>query len=196
MFVFRQDGEIKKKEVPFQGNICKVPILQNTIAVAVGVSSGNLRTTTGVAIPCRHSVQSGACAHYEPEPDIYNEILQIVNEIAGSKADKGTTLAEYGITDAYIKDGSVVLGKDKLTPVSQDVLDEIAENKADKGTTLAEYGITDAYIKDGSVVLGNESLTPVLKAGDGLKIVLNEDGKAQIEFDDTVTFVIDGGTSI
>ena len=45
-----------------------------------------------------------------------------------AKADNATTLAGYGITDAYTKA-------------------EIDQNKADKATTLAGYGITDAYTK-------------------------------------------------
>ena len=48
------------------------------------------------------------------------------------KANKSSTLAGYGITDAYTKneaDGFIV-------------------NKADKATTISGYGITDAYTKD------------------------------------------------
>ena len=48
-----------------------------------------------------------------------------------TKADKATTLAGYGITDAYTK---------------ADVDTKLA-GKADKATTLAGYGITDAYTK-------------------------------------------------
>ena len=55
-----------------------------------------------------------------------------------SKADKATTLAGYGITDAYTK--SEIDGKGFL-------VDSDIENKADKATTLAGYGIADAYTK-------------------------------------------------
>ena len=48
------------------------------------------------------------------------------------KADKSTTLAGYGITDAYTKNEA----------------DGLLVNKANKATTLAGYGITDAYTKD------------------------------------------------
>ena len=51
-----------------------------------------------------------------------------------AKADKATTLAGYGIADAYTKT-------------------EIDQNKADKATTLAGYGITDAYTANGSGIL-------------------------------------------
>lgn len=55
-----------------------------------------------------------------------------------SKADKATTLAGYGIKDAYTK--SEIDGKGFL-------VDSDIENKADKATTLAGYGIADAYTK-------------------------------------------------
>lgn len=55
-----------------------------------------------------------------------------------SKADKATTLAGYGIKDAYTK--SEIDGKGFL-------VDSDIKNKADKATTLAGYGIKDAYTK-------------------------------------------------
>lgn len=47
------------------------------------------------------------------------------------KADKSTTLAGYGITNAYTKTET----------------DDLLDDKADKATTLSGYGITDAYTK-------------------------------------------------
>lgn len=55
-------------------------------------------------------------------------------DISG-KADKATTLAGYGITDAYTKTQTDT----KIT--------ELTTGKADKATTLSGYGITDAYTK-------------------------------------------------
>ena len=58
--------------------------------------------------------------------------LADVNTELDKKADKSTTLAGYGIADAYTK-GEV---------------DTKLGEKADKSTTLAGYGITDAYTKE------------------------------------------------
>ena len=55
-------------------------------------------------------------------------------DISG-KADKATTLAGYGIEDAYTK------------TETDSKIDEKIVNKADKATTLAGYGIGDAYTK-------------------------------------------------
>jgi len=54
----------------------------------------------------------------------------VTTELA-KKADKATTLAGYGITDAYTKTAT----------------DTALAKKADKATTLSGYGITDAYTK-------------------------------------------------
>ena len=52
-----------------------------------------------------------------------------------NKADKATTLAGYGITDAYTKTETTSTINTAIT------------NKADKATTLDGYGITNAYTK-------------------------------------------------
>lgn len=60
-----------------------------------------------------------------------NTLAGRVSAVETGKADKATTLAGYGITDAYTK---------------EEVNTELAK-KADVATTLAGYGITDAYTK-------------------------------------------------
>lgn len=59
-------------------------------------------------------------------------------------ADKATTLAGYGIGDAYTK--TEVDDKIDALPTQIDVYN-LQQGKADKATTLAGYGITDAYTK-------------------------------------------------
>lgn len=78
-------------------------------------------------------------------------------DISG-KADKATTLAGYGITDAKIASGTITLGSDTITPLTshQDI-----SGKADVATTLAGYGITDAKIDGGVITLGSNTITPL-----------------------------------
>ena len=68
-----------------------------------------------------------------------------------NKADKATTLAGYGIEDAYTKSQIDTSLSTKLS--SQEASSTYAtitsvEVKADKATTLAGYGITDAFTKN------------------------------------------------
>ena len=60
-----------------------------------------------------------------------NTLAGRVDAVENNKADKATTLAGYGIADAYTK---------------EEVNTELAK-KADVATTLAGYGIIDAYTK-------------------------------------------------
>ena len=77
----------------------------------------------------------------------------------GNKADKATTVAGYGIADAYTKgevDSALANKADKSTTYTKDEVDgklankadtSALEAKADKATTLNGYGIADAYTK-------------------------------------------------
>ena len=82
-----------------------------------------------------------------------------VNTALAGKADKATTLAGYGINDAYTKgevDNALNNKADKATTLAgygiadaytKGEVDNALNDKADKATTLAGYGITDAYTK-------------------------------------------------
>lgn len=88
-------------------------------------------------------------------------ITDVSNSLA-NKADKATTLAGYGITNAYTQEEVQKRLKEKLDSKPFD--DEPKQNspcyltsgavynallaKADKSTTLAGYGITDAYTRE------------------------------------------------
>lgn len=92
--------------------------------------------------------------------DIDGKGFLVAADIA-NKADKATTLAGYGITNAYTKDE--VYTKTEVDGKGFLVASDIA-NKADKATTLAGYGITDAFTKDEI----NSKLSSVYKPGGSL----------------------------
>ncbi len=91
--------------------------------------------------------------------------------IAGKTINDGT-LEEHEITDAYIKNGEIRLGKNTITPLtagsklSADKLTGVIQT-ANLPNALADYGITDLYIKNGTVTIGKSSITP-LTAGSNL----------------------------
>ena len=100
-----------------------------------------------------------------------------------NKADKATTLAGYGITDAYTKTetdstfatkAAVENKADKATTIAGYGIIDVytksetdsafatkaaVENKADKATTIAGYGITNAYTKTETTAAINEAIT-------------------------------------
>lgn len=82
------------------------------------------------------------------------------------KADKATTLAGYGITDANINNGTITLGNNTITPLTSIDNSDLPNSGVTAGTyrsvtvnakgivtagsnptTLSGYGITDAYTK-------------------------------------------------
>lgn len=71
----------------------------------------------------------------------------------------GTTLAHYGIADAYISGGTITLGNNSITPGTSNFSGAF-NDLTGKPTTLAGYGITDASISNGTITLGNNTLTP------------------------------------
>lgn len=100
---------------------------------------------------------------YAKSEDIPTKTSQLTNDsgfltahqdISG-KADKATTLAGYGITDAKISSGRIILGSNAITPLTahQDI-----SGKANKATTLAGYGITDAKIANNVITLGSNTV--------------------------------------
>lgn len=93
-FTFEQDGEEKFIEVPFNGNQCKVPILYEVKKIEVGVYAGDLLSTTRCKINCRASILDGEGAEHEaPDEDIYNQIIEVVNE-ATTAATEAKAAAE------------------------------------------------------------------------------------------------------
>lgn len=83
-------------------------------------------------------------------------------ELGNNKAAKATTLAGYGITDAYTKSA----------------VDSAVGAKADKATTLTGYGIADAYTKGqtDSAIAGN--VVDNLTTANGAKALSAAQGKA------------------
>lgn len=98
-------------------------------------------------------------------------------ELLSVKANKATTLAGYGITDAKIAGGVITLGSSTITPLTAS--SSLAWGKlTGKPTTISGYGITDAYTKTqidttlGSYVTksGAQDITGIKSFINGFKI--------------------------
>lgn len=75
-----------KHDIIFTGMECNVPVIPNANVVYVGVYAGDIRTTTEAEISCRPSVLSYDGAPVNPPDDVYNQIMQKLNEIEQSGA--------------------------------------------------------------------------------------------------------------
>lgn len=85
-------------DVPFTGNVVEVPILTDVHKVEVGVYAGNLTTTTGAPIRCLPCIRCGAGEKVEPNPDKYDELMELLTKIlkgggAGLTEEQAAALA-------------------------------------------------------------------------------------------------------
>lgn len=89
-------------DVVVNGNRCNVPKIKNTHGIKVGVYAGDLRTTTPAHVFAAKSILCGSSVPDAPSEDVYNQIMEAVNDIA-KKADEMTGGAE----EIYIGDGDM-----------------------------------------------------------------------------------------
>ena len=70
-------------DIPFEGDTVAVPKLRNTYLLTVGVYAGDLRTTTAAKIPCEKSILCDDGLPPDPEPDVYAQIMKLLDEGGG-----------------------------------------------------------------------------------------------------------------
>ena len=73
----------KYTDVVFSGNECPVPVIQDTRAVTVGVYAGDLHTTTPAYFACVPSILCGNGIPADPTPDVYNQLMELLNKESG-----------------------------------------------------------------------------------------------------------------
>lgn len=69
-------GEVHRINVEISGNTCAVPVLHDVDEITVGVFGGDIRTSTGVRIPCARCITDGNQESAVPEFDFYNTMLE------------------------------------------------------------------------------------------------------------------------
>ena len=79
------------EEVTFTGNEVIMPQVQNVTQCKIGVYCGDLQSTTPAYFECKKSILSGAETHQAPTEDVYNQIVEMIEEgrLKGPKGDQG-----------------------------------------------------------------------------------------------------------
>lgn len=93
-FVYAAGGRMQYTEKLFQGDTCPVPVLSGVTEVYVGVYAGDLRTTTPARIPCQHSILCGDPVHADPPPDVYHQLLEMLESI-----QSGMSVNVFGVLE-------------------------------------------------------------------------------------------------
>lgn len=111
----------KYTDVVFSGNECAVPVMQDTRAVTVGVFAGDLHTTTPAYFACVPSILFGGGVPADPAPDVYNQLMELLNNIAdGGKPATTERLGVVQIGENLKITAEGVLSVDTATEVEQD----------------------------------------------------------------------------
>lgn len=75
-------GKLRYVDVPFSGSTAIIPAIYDAYEIAVGIYAGDIRTTTPARIPCARCITDGGSAHEPPPPDVYTQILDLLEKIA------------------------------------------------------------------------------------------------------------------
>lgn len=134
-------------DVLFEGNECPVPVLSDIYNFRVGVFAGNLKTSTEAYVSAKKSVLCGSGSPAAPSPDVYAQIMEMLNEIAqnGVTSDQiEEALAKY--LEKNPIDG---INEEELNKAVEAALEEAKESGAFKGDP-GEPGPAGADGKDGA----------------------------------------------
>lgn len=78
--VYSKDGQVKKLDLPFEGDTVEIPKLGGVRDVRVGVYAGDLKTTTPAWVPYLPSILCSGGVPDEPSEDVYSQIMELFNK--------------------------------------------------------------------------------------------------------------------
>lgn len=81
VFAYNRDGEWQSEKVLFEGDTCPVPALHGVRSVWIGVTAGDVRTSTPADVPCRMGATDFSDAPEKPSEDIWGQILDKLNMV-------------------------------------------------------------------------------------------------------------------
>lgn len=131
---FVVNGELELKV--FSGNVCEMPVLQNTLIARIGVfagtiDDGTLSTSTPAIVHCKPSATCGNATPAPPKDDVYNQIIKRINEIETPKIDTSELVPITRTVNGKTLDEDITLtAKDVGALTSEDIDEEMEERDA------------------------------------------------------------------
>ena len=80
-FSFLENGVPRYFDVQFSGNSVQIPAVWNTCEMLIGAYAGDIRTTTGAAVPCIPCITDDEPVHPDPPPDVYEQLVELLEEM-------------------------------------------------------------------------------------------------------------------
>lgn len=140
------------QDVVFTGSDCPVPIISDVHSFNVGVYSGDLCTTTPAYIPARKSILCGAGVPADPMPDVYNQIIELLNTIAENKV---TDEQVQEAVNEYLEENPIDTGVNFTTDETLSLSDDgiLSVNTADDVEQDNTLPVTSAavYVEVGNI---------------------------------------------
>ena len=84
-FTYYENGVKRRYDADMTGNSVSIPAVYNTCELDIGVYAGNIRTTTPAAVPCLPCITDDEPVHPDPPPDVYAQLLALLENIPGSR---------------------------------------------------------------------------------------------------------------
>jgi hypothetical protein len=129
-------------EQVFTGNVCEMPVFQNTLMAWVGVfagtiNDGTLSTSTPALVHCKPCITDGDNLPLPPQDDIYNQIVELCeNAVETAKAvEKRADDGEFDGNDGNDGQDYILTEADK-TDIADIATKEMQEQIGDIDTAL------------------------------------------------------------
>lgn len=81
VFAYNRCGEWQSEKVLFEGDTCPVPALHGVRSVWIGVTAGDVRTSTPADVPCRMGTTDFSDTTEKPSADVWGQILAKLDEL-------------------------------------------------------------------------------------------------------------------
>lgn len=81
VFAYNRCGEWRSENVLFEGDTCPVPALHGVRSVWIGVTAGDVQTSTPADVPCRMGATDFSDTEEPPSADIWGQILAKLDEL-------------------------------------------------------------------------------------------------------------------
>lgn len=134
LFVFNEESVA----IPFEGNSLNGAAIENSEICAIGCFSGDLKTTTPAFVKCLRSVRDIGSAPKPPSPDVYDQIMELLNKYIQGGGGSG----ESGFSP--IIEVSAIDGGHRLTITDVNGTKTVDVMDGEKGEKGDKYVLTEA----------------------------------------------------